>query len=72
MHSSLYLIALGLALSFVSWLWFRLPGKPFWTQVPIWRSSEWLRPVGTWLWVSGTALGFIGLGWAIQAGAVFA
>lgn len=39
MHPSLYLMALGVALSVASWVWFRLPGKAFWKLVPIWRSS---------------------------------
>jgi hypothetical protein len=72
MHPSLYLMALGVALSVASWVWFRLPGKAFWKLVPIWRSSEWLRPAGVWLWIAGTIVGFIGLGWAIQSGEVFA
>ena len=66
MHPAIYVILLGLALSVVSWLWFRLPGQAFWFKAPVWRASRHLKPAGAKLWAAGSAVSLAGFVWLLS------
>ncbi len=63
MHPSLFLILLGVAMSVVSWIWFRHPGQRFWFAGPVWQASKYLNPNGAKLWVTGSIMSLIGILW---------
>ena len=44
-------------LMLVGWTFFRKPGVSFWEFAPVWRASDYVRPVGAVLWVGGAVLG---------------
>lgn len=67
-HLSTYLVFFGVAVFLTSWLLFRQPGVPFWTQTPPWRAAKSLKPVGAWLYTFGSVIGLAGLVWHLAAG----
>jgi hypothetical protein len=57
----LILMVVGIALMLSGWLFFRLPGVPFWTFAPIWRANEYLYLPGVALWIAGGIVELSGL-----------
>lgn len=63
MHPAIFVVFLGLAVSLVSWIWFRHPGQRFWFAGPVWRASKYLNPTGARLWIAGTVVSVAGVLW---------
>ena len=60
MEAGQVLVIVGLIVSVVAFLFFRLPGVPFFFMGPIWRARRYLTPAGVTLWASGAVLSLVG------------
>ena len=61
MHPSFFVTLLGIAVSLISWTWFRHPGQSLWFYGLVWRASEYLNKTGARLWVIGSIVSLSGL-----------
>ncbi len=68
MHPSAYVVLFGVAVFLAAWQFYRQPGTPFWSQVPPWRATRFLKPVGVWLYAAGMFIGLGGFVWHLAAG----
>ncbi len=66
MHPALYAIRLGVLVSLAAWIWFRLPGQPFWAAAPVWHAFSQLTPAGARLWIGGTLISLAGGLWLVS------
>ena len=67
MFPAIFLMVIGIALSLISWIWFRQPGQKFWFAGPVWRASKYLRPAGARLWIAGSFISLAGVLWWLFA-----
>jgi hypothetical protein len=59
--AALVLMAVGIGMMLLGWLFFRRPGVAFRSLAPIWQANRFLRPPGVALWIGGSAISLVGM-----------